>query len=94
MLRHVDFARYPRSIQEGDHLILYAVGGQKRIFAIVKVIGEVEGGDDERWQYRLRASLKSPPVPRKGINLIGVGNTHVTWRIIGPNPERVVPATI
>ena len=28
--QHVDFARYPRSIQEGDHLILYAVAAATR----------------------------------------------------------------
>src|SRR6266566_6402633 len=31
---HVDFARKPRHIHSGDRLVLYAVGGSKRVFAL------------------------------------------------------------
>lgn len=53
---YVDFAknRRPRRIQPGDHLILYAVGGSKRVFALAQVTSEVyDGGEDDRFPYRV-----------------------------------------
>jgi hypothetical protein len=55
---YADFSRMPRRIRSGDHLILYAVGGRQRVFAIAEVTSEVyraSGNTDEneRWPYRV-----------------------------------------
>lgn len=38
-------ARRPRQIHEGDHLILYAAGGRKRVFTIAKVTSELKANN-------------------------------------------------
>lgn len=43
----------PRQIHRGDHVILYAVGGSKRVFALAKVTSEVKDNDHEGWPYRV-----------------------------------------
>jgi hypothetical protein len=55
---YADFSRRPRHIHSGDYMILYAVGGRKRVFAIAEVTSEVYnagGNPDEkgRWPYRV-----------------------------------------
>lgn len=42
----------PRDIHVGDHMILYAVGGSKKVFAVVEVISEVyERSDYPQWPH-------------------------------------------
>jgi hypothetical protein len=52
---YADFSlrRRPRQIHEGDHLILYAAGGRKRVFAIARVTSELKASDYPEWPYRL-----------------------------------------
>lgn len=55
---YADFSRRPRHVHTGDHMILYAVGGRRRVFAIAEVTSEVYnagGNPDEngRWPYRV-----------------------------------------
>jgi len=55
---YVGFPRRPRHIHSGDHMILYAVGGRKRVFAIAEVTSEVykaggNAGENARWPYRV-----------------------------------------
>lgn len=55
---YADFSRRPSRIRAGDHMILYAVGGRKRVFAITEVTSDVyqaSGNPDEngRWPYRV-----------------------------------------
>jgi EVE domain len=55
----VDFAknRRPRRVHPGDHVVLYAVGGSKRVFALAEVTSEVyEGGHEARFPYRVNVS--------------------------------------
>ena len=50
---YVDFARRPSRLHRGDHVVLYAVGGSKRVFALAEVTSEVyKGGHEARFPYR------------------------------------------
>ena len=54
---YADFARRPRQIHPGDHLVLYACGGRKRVFAVAEVTSEVyNASEDKRWPYRVDIS--------------------------------------
>jgi len=55
---YADFARKPRHIHPGDHMVLYAVGGSKRVFALAQVTSEIYGSGRERWPYRVDISYK------------------------------------
>jgi mRNA-degrading endonuclease RelE of RelBE toxin-antitoxin system len=67
---YVDFARRPRRIHPGDHMILYAVGGSKRVFALAEVTSEVyDGGNEKRYPYRADV--------RYDINLPVSGGVHI-----------------
>jgi hypothetical protein len=50
---YADFPRRPRRIRPGDRMVLYAVGGSKRVFAVAEVTSEVYDTGQERWPYRL-----------------------------------------
>ena len=43
----------PRSIHVGDHMVLYAVGGTKRVFAIAEVTSEPYASGNSEWPYRV-----------------------------------------
>jgi hypothetical protein len=50
-------------IRSGDHMVLYAVGSGKRIFALARVTSEVHEGDDPAWPFRVSISyLVNRPV--------------------------------
>jgi hypothetical protein len=49
---HVDFATRP-SVRRGDQMVLYAVGGLKRVFALVEVTSHVRDSGRRRWPYRV-----------------------------------------
>lgn len=64
----VDFSRRPRQIRRGDHLVLYAAGGRKRVFALAEVTSEVyEGGTDRRWPHRMDISYLVNLPPSVGV---------------------------
>ena len=69
----VDFSRNPRQVQLGDHLVLYAAGGRKRVFAIAEVTSEVYDAGSEygrRWPYRVDIRyLKKPVLAREGVHI-------------------------
>src|SRR6266852_2172105 len=49
----VDFPAKPRHFLPGDHMVLYAVGGSKRIFALAEVTSEVYDSGRESWPFRV-----------------------------------------
>ena len=49
---HVDFATRP-GVRPGDQMVLYAVGGLKRVFALVEVTTDVGDSGQTRWPYRV-----------------------------------------
>ena len=66
----VDFSRTPRQIQKGDHLILYAAGGQKRVFAVAEVTSDVYAADyDKRWPHRVDISYSVNLPPSLGVHI-------------------------
>ncbi len=70
----------PSGIRQGDHLLLYAVGGSKRIFAIAKVTREwYEVSDDKEWPYRvdIQWPLEVNLLPSKGVYIDNV-STDIT----------------
>jgi hypothetical protein len=66
---YVDFSprRRPRQIHKGDHLILYAAGGRKCVFAIAKVTSEVKASDYPEWPHRLDIEYLVNVSPRDGV---------------------------
>lgn len=49
---HVDFATRP-AVRRGDQMVLYAIGGLKRVFALVEVTTDVGESGRTRWRYRV-----------------------------------------
>jgi hypothetical protein len=50
---YADSRRRPRRIHSGDRMVLYAVGGSKRVFALAEVTSEVYDSGNENWPYRV-----------------------------------------
>jgi hypothetical protein len=50
---YADFSKRPRKVKAGHFMILYAVGGAKRIFSHVQVTSSSYPRDHERWPYRV-----------------------------------------
>ena len=73
---HVDFVRNPRRVCPGDHLVFYAVGGKKRIFAIASVESAPYESGQKRWPYRVKvAYLMNLPVSA-GVHLDEVSTSR------------------
>jgi hypothetical protein len=68
-LDYADFARMPRQIRAGDHMILYAVGGTKRVFALAEATGAVRQSGVERWPYRMSIKYLVNLAPHSGIHV-------------------------
>ena len=68
---YADFSptRRPRQIHEGDHLILYAAGGRKRVFATARVTSEVKASDYPEWPYRLDIEYLVNVSPPDGVHI-------------------------
>jgi hypothetical protein len=49
---YVDYAQRPRRVRQGDYMVLYAVGGSKRVFAHVEVTSPIYNSGRERFPYR------------------------------------------
>lgn len=69
---HADFARRPRNIEIGDHMILYATGGRQCVFAIAEVTSDVyeaTGNPDEngRWAHRMNIKYLVNMSPADGV---------------------------
>jgi len=69
---YVDFSRNPRQVNPGDHLVLYAAGGRKRVFALAEVLSGVydAGSDyDGRWPYRVDVRYLVNVPASKGVHI-------------------------
>ncbi len=70
--KHIGFrGRKPSGVHCGDRVVLYAVGGAKRIFAFGDVTSEwyeSKQGTEEGWPYRIDVDLKVNLVPSAGVN--------------------------
>lgn len=64
----VDFARHPRQVHPGDHLVLYAAGGRRCVFALATVTGGVYPANFvERWSYRVDVTYEVNMHPALGV---------------------------
>jgi hypothetical protein len=50
---HVHFKYKPRDIHPGDHMVLYAVGRKKKLFALAEVTSEAYENGEEEWCYQM-----------------------------------------
>jgi hypothetical protein len=69
---YVDFSRNPRQVKPGDHLVLYAAGGRKRVFALAEVVSGVydAGSDyDGRWPYRVDVRYRVNVAASEGVHI-------------------------
>jgi hypothetical protein len=48
-------------------LVLYAVGGRKRVFALAQVTSEVYESREDRWPYRVNVSYTVNLAPSSGV---------------------------
>jgi hypothetical protein len=53
---YVDYARRPRRVKVGDQMVLYAVGGSKRVFALAEVTSPMYSNGRKRFPYRTNIS--------------------------------------
>ncbi len=80
---YVDFSRRPNQVHPGDHLVLYACGGRKRVFALAEVTSEAyDAGDagrndgDERWPYRVDVKYLVNLPPSRGVHIDEVSTSE------------------
>ena len=66
---YVHFPTKPSGITPGDRLLLYAVGGLKRVFATAEVTSEVHASDEQRWPYRLNVRYEVNVSPVDGVHI-------------------------
>lgn len=71
---YVNFPTKPSGITLGDWLLLYAVGGLKRVFATAEVTSEVLASDEQRWPYRLNVRYEVNVAPVDGIHIEKLGS--------------------
>lgn len=61
---HVDFTCEPRLMRRGDIMVLYAVGGSMRVFALVEITSEFYDSGAARWPRRVSIDFEvNVPVP-------------------------------
>ncbi|HVG19009.1 MAG TPA: hypothetical protein VNI02_08135 [Blastocatellia bacterium] len=66
---YADFSpkRPPTRIRQGDHLVLYAAGGRKCVFALAEVTSDVKPSDYGDWPHRLEIRYLVNLSPADGI---------------------------
>jgi hypothetical protein len=67
ILPFADFTRNPRRVRPGDHLILYAVGGFKTVFAVAKVTSSVKQSGVQQWPFRVNLEYEVNLKPSDGV---------------------------
>jgi hypothetical protein len=68
----VDFSRNPRRVRPGNHLVLYAAGGRKCVFALAEVVSSVYDAGTEyggRWPYRVDVRYLVNLSPSDGVHI-------------------------
>jgi len=74
---HVDFrGKKPRQIHPGDFMVLYAVGGEKRVFALATVTSEVHESGREGWPFRADIKYLANLSPSSGVLLSEVSTSN------------------
>jgi hypothetical protein len=74
--------RKPSGIHRGDHLVLYAVGGSKRIFALGEVTKEWYRSENKDWPYFVDVHLEVNLAPSSGVSINEVGASEWVHRKI------------
>jgi hypothetical protein len=75
---YADFSptRPPSRIRKGDHLVLYAAGGRKSIFALAEVTSDVKLSDYGEWPHRLDIRYLVNLSPADGVPAREVSSTR------------------
>lgn len=75
---YADFSptRPPTRIRQGDHLVLYAAGGRKRVFALAEVVSDVKPSEYGEWPHRLDISYLVNLSPANGVPAQEVSTTR------------------
>lgn len=80
---YADFSHYPRQVKPGDHLVLYAAGGRKCVFAIAEVASEVKASEFKDWPYRVDINYLVRLHPANGVPIDEVSIDRDLARSIG-----------
>ena len=66
---HASSRRKPSGIHVGDHMVLYAVGGTKRVFAVAEVTSELYESGDKEWPYRVDITYLAHVPTSQGVHI-------------------------
>jgi alpha-D-ribose 1-methylphosphonate 5-phosphate C-P lyase len=80
---YADFSHNPRQVKPGDHLVLYAAGGRKCVFAIAEVTSEVKASEFDDWPYRVDLNYLVRLHPADGVPIDEVSIDRDLSRSIG-----------
>jgi alpha-D-ribose 1-methylphosphonate 5-phosphate C-P lyase len=70
-------------VKPGDHLVLYAAGGRKCVFAIAEVTSEVKASEFDDWPYRVDINYLVRLHPADGVPIDEVSIDRDLSRSIG-----------
>jgi len=75
--------RKPSGVHRGDRMVLYGVGCDKRIFALVEVTSEYHTSDNEEWPYCVDIVLpiEVNMAPRDGVHIDEVSE-HLKFSLL------------
>jgi hypothetical protein len=76
-LPYADFTRNPRRMRPRDRLVLYAVGGRKRVFALATVTSAERPSGVERWPFRVDIEYELNVLASDGIRIETVKLEHL-----------------
>jgi hypothetical protein len=78
---YVWFPRRPRRVHKGDLMVLYAVNGQMRVFALAEVTSEVEETGNPRWPYKVDIKYSVLLPVGQGVHIDEVSGTRRNLRL-------------
>ncbi len=79
--RFVGLAKKPRHMEPGDPMVLYAVGGEKKVFALAQVASEVYEVGNGRWPYRVDIEYEDNLPASSGVSIDEVSTSARDLRL-------------
>ena len=80
---HVHFRKdKPCGIHPGDHMILYAVGRRKQVFALAEVTSDVYENGQEEWRYQMDVSYAINLPVESGVSIDRISSSKRD--LVGP----------
>ena len=74
-----------RKMRPGDMMVLYAVGGSKRVFGLVRVTSAVRPSNDKDWPWEVGVAPEISMAPNAGVDIEQVSTPE--WDIMQSIPR-------